>query len=153
MITDTFDQTIARFQKAAVHFAYSDAKAIDAALAPLMQHHDKRSIKPLLLSLDDTAREDAGMFSLIHAAESFDDVTYVDELFAALPQLLTSAPKWASIVLMRCLNSENTKEVMVRKLRESDSEVKQSVTWLCEKINERAPSFLNKTLPILLAAK
>jgi len=153
MINDTFDQVIAKFQEAASQFANSDVKKIDEAIVLVMRHHDKRSIRPLLLSLNDTAKEDAGMFSLIHAAEAFDDDTYVNEFLAALPELRTKAPKWTSIVLMRCLNNESTKAIMIRKLREADSEVKQSVAWLCEKINECNPSFLNKTLAVLLAAK
>jgi hypothetical protein len=153
MATNTFEQAIIAFQEAAPGFSEGGPIAIDTALAPLMQHHDWRCIRPLLFSLDDAYQEDAGMFSIIHAVESFDDDIYVSEFLGALPQLWSRAPKWASIALMRGLNNEHTKDVIVRKLREVDSDVKQSVVRLCEKINERSPSFLNKTLPVLLAAK
>jgi hypothetical protein len=152
-ICTTFDQATSEFKKTSSQFADCDARTIDEAILPVMSHHDKRSIGLLLLSLDDAAQDDAGMFSLIHAAESFDDDTYVNEFLSVLPQLLTKSPKWTSIVLMRCLNSEMTKEAMVRKVREADPEVKSSIIWLCEKINQRSPSFLSKTLPLLLAAK
>ena len=153
MTTNTFEQALLVFQAASAGFPDGGAKAIDAVLAPVMLHHDRRCIGVFLLCLDDAAQEDAGMFSLIHAAESFDDDSYVSELLDLLPRLWESAPKWTSILLMRSLNNESTKDVMVRKLREAGPEVKQAAALLCEKINARSPSFLRKTLPILLAAK
>ncbi|MDE2430300.1 MAG: hypothetical protein KGM99_16375 [Burkholderiales bacterium] len=153
MNSDTFEQVIVKFQETSSQFVSANAKVIDDAITLVAQHHDRRSIGPLLSSLDDGAQEDAGMFSLIHAAENFDDDTYVNELLAILPQLVTKAPKWASIVWMRGLNSENTRNIIVKKLREADLNVKQSAAWLCKKINDRSPLFLSKTIPILLAIK
>ncbi len=92
-----------------------------------MQHPDERFIEPFLLSLDDAAHDDAGMFSLIHASEYFDGEAYVNELFAVLPRLKENSPKWASILLMRVLNNERTRVLVVRKLYGANFEQKQAV--------------------------
>lgn len=153
MTPNTFEQAVGEFQAVASRIDEVGSKSVDEALARLMPQCDARGIKPLLLALNDAVDQDDGMFSIIHAAESFDDDIYVRELLAVLPELSGKAPKWASIVLMRALNNGATMAVLVRQVRVSDSKVKEAVTWLCEKINERSPSFLNKTLPVLLAAK
>jgi hypothetical protein len=153
MIPNTFEYSIAQFREAAKNFAHSSAIAIDHAIAPLAQHRDKRSIRAYLQSLLDDAEDDAGMFSLIHAAEDFDDDTYVNELLMAIPDLQNNSPRWASILLMRVMNNDSAKEVLVSRLRAASPEIKEAVTWLCEKINERSPKFLSKTLVVLLAAK
>jgi len=153
MTSRTFDQAKTEFVARAKNFANADPFEIDRATAPLMEHEDPRSIGILISSLDDAAIDDAGMFSIIHAAESFDDETYIDELIAALPQITVKSPKWTSIALMRILNSESTRDTLVRKLRYAGTSARDSARWLCEKINERSPNFLSITIPVLLAAK
>ena len=126
--------------------------ALDAALGVVTAHRNAASIGPILMMLNDEAEHDEGMFSLIHAAEAFDDAQYVSQLLEVLPELQMSAPRWASIVLTRVLNSEPARDTLVRALRESSPEVKQAAKWLCERINERSSTFTSKTMPVLLAA-
>ena len=128
-------------------------QAIDAALVEVTKFSSAESIGPLLLMLDDGATYDEGMFSLIHAAEAFEDAVYVRELLAALPELRAAAPRWASIVLMRALNNDGTRGELVRALRGADAGIKQAAKWLCAKVNERSPKFMSKTLPVLVAAE
>lgn len=93
------------------------------------------------------------MFSLIHAAESFDDESYIEGFLSVLIKLREKSPRWTSIVLMRVMNNEGTKDILVRKMREADADVKNSMIWLCQNINQRSPLLLGKTLPVILAAK
>ena len=153
MTSRSFEEKMIEFREASAKFRSGGAKAVDAALAPLMQQPDTRLIGPLLLTLDDSATDDAGMFSLIHAAEQFEDKLYVDKLFHVLPQLYATAPKWTSIVFMRCLNNDETRNYLVRAIRLASLEVKQIVTRLCKQINARSPTFLSRTVPLLIAAK
>lgn len=127
------------------------AQAIDTALAQVTQHNSPQSISPLLLMLNDRATYDEGMFSLIHAAEAFEDRVYVHEFLGALPEMRVAAPRWASIVLIRALNNDGTRADLVRALRDAKPAVKQAVKWLCDKVNERSPDFMSKTLPVLAA--
>lgn len=125
---------------------------IDTAVSELMSDRDKPLVRDLLLLLSDRAEHDEGMFSLIHAVKSFDDQEYVRTLLSAFPELVSSSPRWASIVLMRVLNSGSAQAEMIRQLRECPRAIKQSVREMCERINEVSPEFLSKTVPVTLAA-
>lgn len=54
---------------------------IDVAISELMAEGDPRLPGDLLQLLSDRAEYDEGMFSLIHAAESYDDSAYVRASF------------------------------------------------------------------------
>lgn len=125
---------------------------IDSAVKELLAEGDERLPGDLLMLLSDGAEHDEGMFSLIHAAESFDDSAYVRALLSVFPGLASSAPRWASIVLMRVLNSAAAQLELVRQLRDAPNPMKQSVREMCERINEVSPQFLSKTVPVTLAA-
>src|SRR4051812_16755175 len=73
---------------------------IDAVVSKLLSERDERLVGDLLSLLSDGADHDQGMFSLIHAAESFDDGSYIRSLLLVFTILMSSAPRWASIVLM-----------------------------------------------------
>jgi hypothetical protein len=153
MATQTFNEALTALQKTIVDEGPGAVGAIDAALATVMKYRDPRCISHLLLLLNDMAPRDEAMFSVIHAAEAFDDDTYARQLVHVLPELTANAPKWASIVLMRVLNNVSARSALVRELMRSSAETKQAATWLCQKINERSALFVEKTLPVLLAAK
>jgi len=125
---------------------------IDASVSELWADGGEHLARDLLSLLSDSAKHDEGMFSLIHAAESFDDGTYVRALLSVFPNLVSSAPRWASIVLMRVLNSGSARSEMVRQLRDVSLSVKASVREMCERINEVSPQFLSKTVPVTVAA-
>jgi hypothetical protein len=125
----------------------------DQALTEVTVHDTPAYIGPLLLLLEDATDDDESMFSLIHAAEAFDDQVYVRELLGILPNFRASAPRWATIVLMRALNSDATRDALVRGVRDAPVPVKLAMLWLCEKINEQGATFIRKTLPVLIAAK
>lgn len=125
---------------------------IDAAVSNLLATGSENLTGDLLLLLSDEAEHDEGMFSLIHAAESTDDSTYVRAFLSVFPQLMQSAPRWASIVLMRLLNNEATQSEMVKQLHDASGLVKESVREMCERINKISPQFLNKTIPVTVAA-
>jgi hypothetical protein len=125
---------------------------IDVAVSELMADTNERLPSDLLSLLSDNAEYDEGMFSLIHAAESYDDNAYVRALLSVFPHLVSSAPRWASIVLMRVLNASATQAEMVRQLRDAPASVKGAVRDVCGRINEVSPQFLSKTVPVTLAA-
>ncbi len=125
---------------------------IDAALAPIAKCQDPRTIKALLLMLNDDG-EDDGMWSLVHASEQFSDAVYVDQFLEVLPNLIVSSGRWASILMMRILNHDSTRAEVVRQLQNAPQEARRSATWLCERINEVDPRFLAKTAPVVVAAQ
>jgi hypothetical protein len=106
----------------------------------------------LLALLSDNAEHDEGMFSLIHAAESYDDGVYVHALLSVFPRLASAAPRWASIVLMRVLNNSTAQLEMVRQLRDAPTLIKESVREMCGRVNEVSPQFLSKTIAVTLVS-
>ena len=125
---------------------------IDIAVSELLAYDDERLSSDLLLLLSDSAKHDEGMFSLVHAAESVDERVYVRSLLSIFPQIMSSSPRWASIVLMRVLNSETARLEAVRQLRDMPNNIKADVREMCRRINEVNPQFLKKTIPVTLAA-
>lgn len=125
---------------------------IDAHVDALLTEGGDTLVEDLLLSLSDEAEYDEGMFTLIHAAESIADAPYVSALLLVFPTLLASSPRWASIVLMRVMNSDASRHELVRQLRDAPAPIKESVREMCERINGVSPEFLSKTIPVTLAA-
>ncbi|WP_156347529.1 MULTISPECIES: Imm30 family immunity protein [unclassified Sphingomonas] len=125
---------------------------IDAAVNKLLAKGDERLTSDLLSFLTDNAEYDEGMFSLVHAAEACDDRTYVRALLAVFPGLVASSPRWASIVLMRVLNSPSAQAELVRQLRNAPNFAKEAMRAMCERINSVSPQFLSKTVPVTVAA-
>lgn len=125
---------------------------LEREVEAIMGYGDSAAIGPLLLLLDDSAEYDEEMFSLVHAAESFADQIYMKEFLRVISVMQRQAPRWASIVLMRVINGEETRKLLIRELRSTPKDAKDAVGWLCEKINERSATFLEKTLPVSLAA-
>lgn len=129
-----------------------DAVAIDNALVPVSAAQDPRSIEPLLLMLRDDAN-DHGMWSLLHAAEAYDDKTYVTAFVGALPKIASTAPGWSSILMMRVLNSETSRHELVRQLRDAPRASRVTAASVCEDINRADVRFLAKTTVVLVACK
>lgn len=127
------------------------AESFEFALGKIAALDDPGIIRALIEFFDDAAPYDEVMFSLIHTIEKFDDKVFVNHLLASLPGLVERSPRWASIILMRGLNNDLTREELVRQARQADTSVKEALKWLAEKINERGPTFLSKTTPLLLA--
>jgi len=153
MNSESLDSALLALQAIVQNESGLSVQELDAALARVAAFGSPRTAAPLLKLLDDQAQQDERMFSLIHAAEAFDDDAYVPELLTVLPSLRERSPKWASIVLLRALNNEHTRVALVHAVRNAASPIREAVQWLCERINERGAQFLSKTLPVLLAVR
>lgn len=125
---------------------------VDDHVATLLSEGGATLTEDLLGLLSDRAEYDEGMFSIIHAAEAVADAPYVSALLSVFPTLSASSPRWASIVLMRVMNSDLSRHELVRQLREAPVQVKESLRSMCERINEVSPEFLSRTVPVTIAA-
>ncbi len=127
---------------------------IDNHVDALLTEGGATLAEDLLVLLSDEAEYDEGMFSIIHAVESQDEPPYKSYVLAVLtvfPTLSATAPRWASIVLMRVMNSDASRHELVRQLRDAPAPTKESVREMCERINGVSPEFLSKTVPVTLA--
>jgi hypothetical protein len=118
-------------------------------LADIAAMNDRTCIVLLCAFFDDDAEFDELMFSIIHTIENFDDATYASELVKAAPRLCERAPRWASIVFMRVLNSPTSTAMLVDALRNGTDEQRESVYSLMRKINDVSAEFIEKTQPVL----
>lgn len=125
---------------------------IDKAIFKVANFNNPASIGPLLSSLRDDALYDEGMYSLIHAAEAFDDEVYVEKLLEVLPVLVSKSPAWASVVLIRVVNNDAARTCLTRRVKQASEAVKESLLWLIGGINKEDPSFISKTMAPMLAA-
>jgi len=149
-MSETYDYNLANLRRE-IEMGEARPAVIDSLVSKILENRDERAIGDFLSLLIDQAEYYEGMFSLIHAAESFPQESYIRSLLSTFPKLVVSAPEWASIVLMRVLNSKPAQLELVRQLRNAPSSVKQSVRDMCERINEVSPEFLSKTVPVTLA--
>lgn len=76
------------------------------------------------------------MWSIVHASEQATNPTYVSGFLTARPDVPSASPYWASIIMMRVLNSDAAREELFRHLQHSSRAAKQVAKQICEKINE-----------------
>ena len=151
--SDDTANAMSRLENAIAKFGYSSVDLIESLLADALRQRDPSYIGRLLRLMDDGAEYDELVFSIIHGAESFEDDVYVDTLLEEFPFLAEKCPRWTSIVLMRVINNESTKALIVKKLVDAGEDTKSAAIWISERINERSPRFLEKTIPVIAAAK
>lgn len=153
MPSNAFAEIIARLSSVISSQPADMVKIVDEGVYELSQVGEPSAAKFLLPLLDDGCSHQECMFSIIHAAEAAPLDAYVADLLAVYPVIAASSPEWASIVLLRVLNSDPAREIIVRALRESDTPAKDAVAYIATKINERSPEFTGKTMGVLLAAR
>lgn len=140
IMSDKYESWLAELKRE-IETEGAHVTAIDAAVSELLAAGDERLVGDLLLLLSDSAMHDEGMFSLIHAAESFDDSAYVRALLSVFLPLMKSAPRWASIVLKRLLNSDAARSELVRQLHAAPTHVKGAMREMCARVGGVVPSF------------
>lgn len=153
MVVYAFEQALKTLVEVTQIDNFGDVKAIDTTLAEVLAFNDPSAIRPLIRLIEDTAQHDEAIFSIIHSIESFDDDVYISEILKELPYLMHKSPRWASILFMRILNNDSTRECITEKVYFAIPEIKATVLFLIEKINEKNAKFLEKTVTIMVAAK
>ena len=153
MLSNAFAEIIARLSSVISSQPADMVKIVDEGVYELSQVGEPSAAKFLLPLLDDGCSHQECMFSIIHAAEAAPLDAYVADFLAVYATVAASNPEWASIILLRVLNSDPAREIIVGALRESDKPAKEAVACIASKINERSPEFMDKTLDVLLAAR
>ena len=153
MPSNAFAEIIARLSSVISSQPADMVKIVDEGVYELSQVGEPSAAKFLLPLLDDGCPHHECMFSIIHAAEVAPLDAYIADSLAVYPSIAASNPEWASIILLRVLNSDPAREIMVPALRESDKPTKDAVIYIATKINERSPEFMGKTMGVLLAAR
>ncbi|MFW1857612.1 Imm30 family immunity protein [Acinetobacter defluvii] len=132
---------------------FCDVKAIDKSLAKIMAFNQASVIRPLIRLIEDDAEYDEAVFSIIHSVESFKDNVYISECIKELPYLVIKSPQWALILFKRILNNDRTMICLIENIHFTTYEIKQTILWLVEEINQKSTQFLDKTETMKLAVK
>jgi len=120
---------------------------IDDALLPLLGRSDPRIIAPILRLLNETG-DQAGMWSIVHSAESFTGPEYVSGFLHALPELSQTCIWWTEVLLMRILNSDECRTELMEQLHDAPAMTKEGVTAICQKVSDDA-RFRDRTAAVL----
>ncbi|MDP9838354.1 hypothetical protein J2T09_003121 [Neorhizobium huautlense] len=126
---------------------------IDELVVRLLQLSPAVRPADFLSLLRDDADYYEGMFSLIHTAETVEDMTYIEAVLLVFCDIAAKAPQWASVVLIRILNSPPTQAELIRQLANAPLPARQAIRKVCKDIAQDSPEFLAKTLPVTLAAR
>jgi hypothetical protein len=148
----TLDELVGELRSVSERQGEAYVREFEAALAAVARLNDPASIRALVPFLEDGARFDEVMFSIIHTMEAFPDEVYTSEIVAVFRDLARRAPRWAEVVLIRMLNAEPTRAHLIRQVKGADAGTKQALREVLGDINRRGSKFLEKTAPVLAAA-
>lgn len=116
-----------------------DPRVIDDVVALLPKPITADLVAPLLTTLVDGHEHEEVLWSIVHTAETAPTGPYEQGLLRALPQLSRSAPDWAQVLLLRCMNSESSLEELVSALAEAPEVERQVAGSVAEAVRRRDP--------------
>jgi hypothetical protein len=121
----------------------------EKGLEQLAEFDEAEAFAPLLSLFEDEAPFDEPMFSIIRLIERSKTKAYVSLLLGELSSFVKTSPRWASIVVMRLLNSEEDRQELAEQVKGAPPQACENLKWLLEAINKRGEVFEGKTKPIL----
>jgi hypothetical protein len=74
------------------------------------------------------------MWSLLHAAESFEDEPYVGGVLRILPLLNETSGRWSEILIIRILNSDSSRAELARQVKLAPDERKSALRSVCARL-------------------
>ena len=96
-------------------------------------------VTPLLVALVDNVDDEEVVFGLVHLAETVDGAQYTQGVIAALPQMVSAAPRWAKIVVSRILNSSECFPILCDQVVTISEVERAAVIAVCSSIRDWAP--------------
>ncbi|OTG97672.1 Imm30 family immunity protein [Acinetobacter sp. ANC 4973] len=149
MVAHELEQVINSLSKEIQINHFNNVEKIDAKLAEIMAFNDCSVISPLVRLIEDNAQYDEAVFSIIHSIESFKNDVYIIEIINEFPYMVKKAPNWATILLIRILNSKTARECMIDKVSLTTPAIKNSILFLLQRINAEKPNFFEKTASLM----
>ncbi len=105
-----------------------DLDLAELALASIYEGGDEEQIISLIEFLEDNYEYEEVMFSIIHTVEAIEDEKYVNSLMKnRLYSLFQKSPNWASMLLLRMVNSESCFFYIEKSLESIDSISKHQI--------------------------
>jgi hypothetical protein len=149
MVSHGLEQVINSLSKEIQINHFNNVEKIDAKLAEIMAFNDCSVIRPLVRLIEDNAQYDEAVFSIIHSIESFKNDIYIIEIINEFPYMVNKAPNWATILLIRILNSKTARECLIDKVSLTTPVIKTSILFLVQRIDSEKPNFFEKTASLM----
>lgn len=114
-------------------------------LAIINKENTPESI-PLLVELfEDDSKYDELMFSIIHSIERFDDETYIKYLLPELETIFKDSPRWATILIMRILNSDSTSKELEKTVLTNSENTRNTLNVIFANLRNKNPKWISLT--------
>ncbi|WP_081408302.1 Imm30 family immunity protein [Acinetobacter sp. BMW17] len=149
MVAHGLEQVLNSLSKEIQINHFNNVEKIDTKLAEIMAFNDCSVIRPLVRLIEDNAQYDEAVFSIIHSIESFKNDAYIVEIINEFTYMVKKAPNWATILLIRILNSKTARECMIDKVSLTTPAIKDSILFLLQRINAEKPNFFEKTAALM----
>lgn len=122
----------------------------ELALASLAELVDETDIPELCNVLDDNTEDEEVLFGIVHLMEKFSSLEAFVLTVVGLSKIAKKSPRWAKIVLYRCLNDEGSREMLKKALQKADIIYSKEVVSLLNMIQaEEFQRFGSKIQEIL----
>ncbi|HTF44223.1 MAG TPA: Imm30 family immunity protein [Terriglobales bacterium] len=118
-----------------------DEIAFEDAIARFHLENGPAALSPLFSLFDDAAKSHTRMFTIIHAAETFDDQTYVAALLSETAALADSAPRWLKVLYMRVLNSDSARAELLAQSGRAGSGIRDVLASALDSVVADRPEF------------
>lgn len=125
-------------------------KVFDETLSEISELVTEEDIPTLCNILDDLTEDEEVLFGIVHLIEKFDSQEAFNLTVIGIKNIAKSSPRWAKIILYRCLNDNFSRSMLKNALSLVDSNANEEVIRLLKQIKEEdSEKFSNKILEII----
>jgi len=129
--------------------------SFEEAMNLLYEVEDIENIKYFCKAFDDNTHEPPVMFSLVHGIENYDNIfgkeTATSKFLDSIHYMQPSAPEWLETMILRNLNHDPSREVLIEQLKDKNTETKNIVKEVISKLIQRKPEKFEQTGSEVLA--
>ncbi|WP_308719128.1 Imm30 family immunity protein [Komagataeibacter xylinus] len=106
-------------------------------------------VPDMLGLLSDKDERDEASFLILKAAEDLDEHVYIKKLLEFFPELIKIAPEWSTLPLLRVINNQKCKKILLSQLSLASKSIKETVFATCRRINDESPDFMERTRAVI----
>ncbi len=121
----------------------------EEAMNLLYEVEDIENIKYFCKAFDDNTHEPPVMFSLVHGIEHYDNIfgkeKATSKFLDSIQHMLPLAPEWLETMILRNINHDESRTVLIEQLKDKNDEIKNIVREVINKLIKRKPRKFEQT--------
>jgi len=121
----------------------------EEAMNLLYEVENIENIEYFCKAFDDNTQEHPVMFSLIHGIENYDNVfgkeAATSRFLDSIHHMQPSASEWLETMILRNLNHDPSRAVLIDQLKQKNDEIKNIVREVIDKLIKRNPEKFEQT--------